>query len=614
MPRPKCLHFPLRLTGVCAAAAIAGCASVHALPAPPAGPGASPLPLKLEYARLGIFTSVHEDVEIERVFVSPVDSRVMLVTATGPRGGVFATTDGGLTWSFAEIDLLDAEEVVPASDGSGARLFRDAIFDPADARRIFARTQRAFLRSEDAGASWTPCPLAAPGEPAVAVDTAAFAGRSLLVASGRYLYSSEDGGRTFSRRPIRVDGIAEDNRVRVRSIAADPADPGRVVISLNGIEDGIDIARRIGSALDGTSDLGLAALALVDSQDPRPQRFSLGAGPSAVLVSTDGGIEWQRSGLALDAWLVARRGVVYALAASPVLEAATLALQKPALAEAVRHQMGGLRVDVNAFRAAFAYPGRERLLLGPLATAPLFRSTDGGISWTRVSARDAEKLVALRAPIDRQRAAWLDPPVSAAPARSRGPGGGGGPGGGRGGGGGRMRGRGGRPGGGSAPQRAQPRAREGSAEATLAYLDPVRLLSRYNESRPLSGVASSGGNALYAWVPSEAQWSRLAEAALSSSDAAGEISLGPGYPGKNLPPQQPFELLRSPDGGSAWEPAGPSASEFPVVPDNGRRPPPYPEEIASAEGELIIVFAVFDRDHKVLRRGWRWLEPGQGHR
>jgi hypothetical protein len=272
--------------------------------------------------------------------------------------------------------------------------------------------------------------------------------------------------------------------------------------------------------------------------------------------------------------------------------------------------MGGLRIDVSAVRAAFAFPGRERLLLGPLATAPLFRSTDGGVSWTRVLPRDTAKLVSLRAPIDRQRAAWIDPPVSAGPERPRSASGGGR----GGGGGGRMRGRGGRPGGGGAPRQAQPRAREGSAESTLAYLDPVRLLSRYNEYRPLSGLASTGGRGLVAWVPSEALWSRLAEAALSSSDVAGEISLGPGYPGKDPPPKQPFELLRSTEDGSAWEPAGPSASEFPVSPDNGRRPPPYPESISSADGELVIVFAAFDREHNLLRSGWRWLESGQGRR
>jgi len=174
-----------------------------------------------------------------------------------------------------------------------------------------------------------------------------------------------------------------------------------------------------------------------------------------------------------------------------------------------------------------------------------------------------------------------------------------------------MRGRGVRGGGGGPSRQAQPRAREGSAEATLAYLDPVRLLSRYNEGRPLSGTAPAGGGAILAWVPAESQWSRLADAALSASDVAGEISLGPGYPGKDLPPREPFELLRCSDG-SSCEPVGPSASDFPVSPDNGRRPPPYPAAIASAGGELVVVFDAFDRDRHFVRTAWRFVEPAHG--
>jgi hypothetical protein len=607
MPWSTCARARLRFLVVYASCALAACASVHALPAPPAPPGASPLPLKLESTRLGIFSSVQDQVAIERVFVNPVDSRVLLVTATDPHG-VFATSDGGLTWSFAELDLVDEGDLVAASDGSAARLFRDVVFDPAGPRRIFARTQRALLLSGDGGATWTACALER--DRAVPVDTFALAGPSLLVASGRSLYSSEDGGRTFSRRVIQVEGVQEDNRVRVRSIAVDPANPSHVLISLHALDDGVEIARRIGSALDGTSDVGLAAQSLVDSSDPRPQRFSLGSGPSGVLVSTDGGIEWQRTGLALDAWLVARHGVLYALAASPLLEAAMLAQKQPALANAVRDEMRGLHVDVNTVRGAFAFPGRERLLLGPLATAPLFRSTDGGIGWVRVFDKEAEGLVALRASFDRQRAGWAEPPVTAAPPQRRGGGGGGG----------RGRGRGGRSGGGGgggAPRQERARV-TGSAEATLAYLDPVRLLSLYNEHRPLSGLSSGGGSALFAFVPSEAQWSRLADEAIAATDVAGEISLGPGYPPKDPPPSQPFELLRSSDDGATWEQGGPVATEFASpLPTNmtGRRPPPpYPASVASAEGELIVVVTGLDQEHHIRRSGWRWLDPSRESR
>jgi hypothetical protein len=578
-----------------------------------------------------MFKSVRDDVEVERVFVSTVDPRVVLVTATAPRGGVYATGDGGRTWSFAELDMDDEGDGPRASARGPARLFWDVLFDPRERHLLFARSRQGFLRSEDGGASWSKCPLGSAGDRAGQIDAAAIVGAALLVARGPFLYSSDDAGRTWSRRAIRVGGIEQDERVRVRSIVADPADPRRLMLSLHAVEDGNDVARRIASVVDGTSDLGLAALALVDDQDPRPRRFSLGAGPAGVLVSADGGIEWRRSGLEIDAWLVWRKGAVYALAADPMLEAAVLARRHPGLADALRQQIHGLRIEVSSLRSAFEFPKRERLLLGPLASAPLFRSTDGGASWARIFAPEAETLAALRAPIDRQRGGWMDSPSrgpgpNGAPARGGGgerggeggpPGGGGGgragggrAGGGRGGGMGRGRGGGGRSAGSTPPRQAHPPAREGSAEAVLAYLDPVRLLSRYNADRPLTGVAPAGDRALIAWLPAEAYWSRLAEAALSASDVAGEISLGPGYPAGDPLPQGPFALLRSADDGASWEPVGASGKDFSDAPEGGRRPASYPESIAGAEDELLIVLGAFDRDHhRAWHRVWRWLEP-----
>jgi hypothetical protein len=593
---------------------------VHALPSPPAAAGASPLPLRLEYARLGIFKSVRDDVEVERVFISTVDPRVVLVTATAPRGGVYATGDGGRTWSFAELDMDDERGAPRVSARGPPRLFWDVLFDPRERHLLFARSRQGFLRSEDGGASWSTCPVGSSGDRAGQIDAAAIVGGALLVARGPFLYSSDDEGRTWSRRTIRVEGIEQDERVRVRSIVADPADPRRLMLSLHAVDDGTDVVRRIASMVDGTSDLGLAALALVDDQDPRPQHFSLGAGPAGVLVSADGGIEWRRSGLRIDAWLVWRKGAVYALAADPVLEAATLARQHPELADALRQQIHGLPIEVSSLRSAFEFPKRERLLLGPLASAPLFRSTDGGASWARVSTPELSSLTALRAPIDRQRGAWMESPSRLGPSGGRPPGGGGerggggappgGGGGGRGGRMGRSRGGGGRNAGNAAPRQAQPLAREGSAEVVLAYLDPVRLLSRYNADRPLTGVAPGGGRALIAWLPAEAHWSRLAEAALSASDVAGEISLGPGYPASDPLPQSPFALLRSADEGASWEQIGASAKDFGDAPEGGRRPASYPESIAGAEDELLLVLGAFDRDHhRAWHRAWRWLEP-----
>ncbi len=627
-----CARRLLASAGACAAGAALACASVHALPSPPPPKGASLLPLRLEVARLGVFKSEQADVEVERVFVSTVSPRTVLVTSAAPRAGVYATGDGGLTWSFAEVDLDDETDGPRDGTGGTARLFRDVLFDPRAPGRIFALTRQRLVRSEDSGATWSVCPLESSGARPGQIDAAAITGAALLVASGPFLYSSDDEGRTWSRRPVRVDGVEQDQRVRVRSIAVDQADPRRLMIALHAVTDGPDLARRIGEVIDGTSELGLAALALVDHRDPERRQISLGSGPAGVLVSTDGGLEWRRSGLGLDAWLVARRGVVYALAADPLLEAAVLARQHPGLADALRQQLHGLRFDIDSLRSAFEYPGLDRLLLGPMASAPLFRSNDGGLTWSRVLAPEAATLVGLRASIDRQRGVWLESPrrgIGGNFARVHeaggGPEGGGAPPGGQGEGrgmgggrigggrmgGGRMGGgrRGGTRGGGTAPRQSPPLAREVSAEAMLTYLDPLRLLSRYNADRPLSGVATASGQELLGWVPTQAQWSRLAEAAISATDAAGEISLGPGYPGNDLPPDGRFALLRSIDDGRRWESAGPLASDFHIPKGDGQLQPDYPASISSSDGELILVLGAFDREHRASRKAWRWLEP-----
>jgi hypothetical protein len=125
MRSETCARRLLASAGACAAGAAVACASVHALPSPPPPKGASLLPLRLEVARLGVFKSEQADVEVERVFVSTVSPRTVLVTSTAPRAGVYATGDGGLTWSFAEVDLDDETDGPRAGTGGTARLFRD---------------------------------------------------------------------------------------------------------------------------------------------------------------------------------------------------------------------------------------------------------------------------------------------------------------------------------------------------------------------------------------------------------------------------------------------------------------------------------------------------------
>ncbi len=141
-----------------------------------------------------------------------------------------------------------------------------------------------------------------------------------------------------------------------------------------------------------------------------------------------------------------------------------------------------------------------------------------------------------------------------------------------------------------------------SAEAMLAYLDPLRLLARFNSGIALTGIAR-GGAELHAWVPTKTHWERLANAALAACDAEGEISLGPGATPAGA---DAFTLLRSTDGGASW-------AEVAQAPDpidaagqlRAQRIAPYPAWLAAGPGEMFIGLAARDRKGLVWRATWR---------
>jgi hypothetical protein len=249
-------------------------------------------------------------------------------------------------------------------------------------------------------------------------------------------------------------------------------------------------------------------------------------------------------------------------------------------------------------RASFGYPGRDKLLRG--IAAPAFRSTDEGLTWARVD----EAPVAVRAALERRRAAH--PTVERAPETPRrsdrggGRAGGGGPPGG----GGRGR-RGGR---GSAPsaqpaQQPQRGPRAVPSEMFLTLLDPLRLLARFNSGRQLTGIA--GDKLLYAYVPTRQFWDSLVDAMANESDAEGEIALGSGRPGPGSALDGAFELLSSADGGAHW-------SELPLPGfDSSLRERgilPYPVDIAAAPPQAFVLFAAIDRSGNAWRDAWRWAQ------
>ncbi len=502
---------------------LCACATYRVLPVPPPPAGFSPLAVQYEQTRF-FFHSVKDDTVFERVFAGP---GVLIATVLQPDTGVYASSDGGLDWSFARLPAEDEEP----------RVFREVLFGQ---QRIVARSASRLWQSDDGGRTWTATPL--PG----VVDAAALASDGTIYAAGqgRIFVSSGQGWKALS-----VQGAPPG--WRARSIAVDPAQPRTVYLSLRSSE--ADLLARVSALLDWGSDEALAALKLVDSRDPAAREYSFGDG--AVYATNDGGTLWRKTGLSMDAWLVARDGVIHAVAADPLLQAAALARRYPDLAAALGRQLHGDPADAASLRVACAWPGRERLLAGPLGAAVVFRAEAG--AWARVVDPAPALLAALRpadeerrivtekrppprlampqtyAPVGRGRAgvaqpAPLAPPV---PARRRGP------------------------------------VRAVAAETLLSLLDPVRLLSRFNAGMPLTGVAGE-----YAYVPAERFWNELVEAMAKESAEEGEISLGPAAPRTPV-----FSFLHS--AGGAWK-------DVPETPSRG-----YPAGIAATPGQVFLVIS-----------------------
>src|SRR5882724_537710 len=542
--------------------ALCGCASYRVLPSPAPATGLSPLPMRYQETHLWVFKSVKEDGAVERVFVDPHDSMRVVVTLLRPEAAAYASSDGGACAATA------------VGRGALRRARRPPRLGTRPRPGLPHRGRRPHLGRDSA------------------------CGHRGAGAGG--LHVSDDGGRNWVHRPVRLPGTGADARLRVRSLVLDQRG-GRILLGVRDARSDsgpVTIAR----VLDGTSDAAQAALALVDATDAPPRALTaFGQGVTGVVETRDGGASWRRTGLALDSWLASSDGVLYAVAADPMIEAAFLVRAHPELATALAQQLNGLHVEAASLRPAFLFPGRDRLLAGPLAAAPVFRSADGGATWVRVLSLEPALAASLRTSVEAQISAWEESSPQARggerPAE-RGAGTGANPTG-RGRHGDRGGGRGRR---GAAPEAIRTAPSAPSADALQAYLDPLRLLARFNSGLALTGMVRAGAE-FYAWAPTAAHWDRLADAALAATDAEGEISLGPG-----ATPAGPgaFILLRSTDGGASWAEAaqGPDAFD-----DAGRlrvrQSAPYPSWLAAGPREAFIGLAARDHAGPPWRETWR---------
>jgi photosystem II stability/assembly factor-like uncharacterized protein len=202
--------------------------------------------------RTWTFAGLPEVGAIGKVVTDPRDPNRVFVAALGhpfgpnPERGVYRSTDGGETW----------KNVLFVSDSTGAV---DLAIDPANPRTLYAAMWRAerkpwtlidgaeeggVWRSRDGGDSWEKLTDGLPDEPVGRIGLSVSASRpdrvwALVTAEpGGGVFRSDDGGDSWTR-------TSDDRDLRGRGwyyshITADPTDPNTVYVENAGFYRSID--------------------------------------------------------------------------------------------------------------------------------------------------------------------------------------------------------------------------------------------------------------------------------------------------------------------------------------------------------------------------------------
>jgi photosystem II stability/assembly factor-like uncharacterized protein len=366
---------------------------------------------------------------LRRVVVDPGTPATVYVVAgplffgtdgtEGAGGGLFKSTDGGVTWAPAVSGLggtsafslpeflsdLAIDPQTPATlyaavgsrvfksvDGaaswmdSGAGLRPEAtvntvVVDPVQPATLYAGTSIGVWKSLDAGASWLPARQGMAQAPivALAVDPRAhgtvYAGAQPFVFGRLHgLFVSADGGATWTARPVAAGNPA------VVCLAVSPA-ADRAVFACaagKGVVRSLDAGLHWQAVNQGLPAADFAALAIAPSL---PSRLFAGVGAtanggSAVYRSPNEATFWRPFGNGIDAVNVTALAVDPRRAGRVYL--GTGDLSGPGVSGVLRTLDDGA-TWATADNGLGAMLSVSALAIDPLAPATLYVETDGGL-------------------------------------------------------------------------------------------------------------------------------------------------------------------------------------------------------------------------------------------
>jgi photosystem II stability/assembly factor-like uncharacterized protein len=285
-------------------------------------------------------------------------SKPAVVYAGLAGGGVQRSDDGGATWR-------------PASFGLGNPVVNSLAVDPTNPDAVYAATQLGFFRSVDGGQSWhTSSPVSGLRAHAVAVDPAQ--PQIVFLGTVKGLFRSDNRGAAWQLLTV---GLIPPNAFdfEVVALATDAVHPSQLYAAHIGVHDGIHKTVNGGRVWVPLRRIRVDALAV----DPVQDSIVWAAGDDGVWNSTDGGQKFKKvrvepaHALLIDPFDHAR---VYAANAQDVQVTTDGGQTWQTLPAGPLPGGGALTLAADP-----ASPGT--LLAGTIG-AGVYRSTDGGATWT----------------------------------------------------------------------------------------------------------------------------------------------------------------------------------------------------------------------------------------
>lgn len=316
---------------------------------------------------VGIFdpTTLTGPVDFESVAVDPRNPSILVAGSLFSE--IFRSVDGGANWQSVTFGGNSLGLQTPA-----------IVFDPTNSSKVYAATSSGLLRSGDGGSTWAFAGNAGVPFYALAIDPTAPATLYAGDATGSGIWKSTDSGSHWATANVSLPG-STGSRPFVTALAVDPSHPATVYAATygNGVFVSTNAAGSWSAASSGIRDSRVASLTFAPGQSSTLYAGTYGGG---VYQSADGAQSWTATNAGLQASLVgavvldpATAGKVFAATSDGVVVSSDFGATW-------RDSSQGLpTIPVTALARL---SGTFAKLLAGTSGGGLFQSSDGGATWT----------------------------------------------------------------------------------------------------------------------------------------------------------------------------------------------------------------------------------------